>query len=117
MPEVRGAKVLIHQLFYNLISNSLKFSKDGVPPRIIITGEAVGDNAVKIVVADNGIGFEQEYAEAIFKTFTRLNTKDKYEGTGLGLSLCRKIVERHGGTITAASEVGEGARFMIVLPV
>ena len=71
---------------------------------------------VSIVVADNGIGFEQEYSERIFMTFTRLNSKDQYEGTGLGLSLCRKIAERHGGTIRAEGEPGVGAKFIVTLP-
>ncbi len=117
LPKMDGFPVLIRQLFYNLINNALKFSKAGVPPRIIITGQAGADGMAKIVVADNGIGFEQEYAERIFKTFTRLNTKDYYEGTGLGLSLCRKITERHGGSIAAEGMEGEGAKFIITLPV
>jgi light-regulated signal transduction histidine kinase (bacteriophytochrome) len=116
LPVIYGVPVLIHQLFYNLINNSIKFSNAGVPPRIIITGEATATGMAKIVVADNGIGFEQEYAERIFKTFTRLNSKDNYEGTGLGLSLCKKIVERHGGSITAEGVEGDGARFIVMLP-
>jgi signal transduction histidine kinase len=70
----------------------------------------------RLTVADNGIGFDQAYAEKIFKTFTRLNAKDKYEGTGLGLSLCKKIVQRHHGTIEATGKLNEGAEFTIVLP-
>ncbi len=116
LPEISGVTVLIHQLFYNLVNNALKFGRAGVPPRIIITGEAMRNGFAKIVLADNGIGFEPEYAEMIFKTFARLNTKDQYEGTGLGLSLCQKIVERHGGSIIADGKPGEGATFVITLP-
>ena len=68
-------------------------------------------------MADNGIGFEQEFAEKIFETFLRLNSKDKYEGTGLGLSLCKRIAERHGGHIGAFGEPGKGPRFVVYLPV
>ncbi|MEX2230637.1 MAG: ATP-binding protein [Cyclobacteriaceae bacterium] len=70
----------------------------------------------KIVVSDNGIGFDQENSEKIFKTFTRLNSKDKYEGTGLGLALCKKIVQRHGGFITASGQKNNGAEFAVLLP-
>jgi PAS domain S-box-containing protein len=115
LPKMEGATVLIHQLFYNLINNSLKFSRAGVPPHIIIEGSLSHDQVV-ITLEDNGIGFEADYAESIFKTFLRLNPKDKYEGTGLGLSLCKKIVERHGGNIEAAGKEGEWARFTITLP-
>jgi signal transduction histidine kinase len=76
-----------------------------------------GNRFAKIVVSDNGIGFEQEHAEKIFTTFTRLNSKDKYEGTGLGLALCKKIVQRHSGFITARGERGKGAEFTILLPI
>lgn len=119
LPVVEGAPVLLYQLFYNLINNSIKFSKENVP--VVITIEASvtdleGNRFAKIVVADNGIGFEQEQAEKIFTTFTRLNSKDKYEGTGLGLALCKKIVQRHSGFITARGERGKGAEFTILLP-
>lgn len=69
-----------------------------------------------VTVSDSGIGFEAHHAERIFETFARLNPKDQYEGTGLGLSLCKKIVERHGGTIAAMGVLGQGAQFMIYLP-
>ncbi len=115
LPQLEGARVLLHQLFYNLIYNSLKFAKEDVPPEITILTETEGDIA-RIEVADNGIGFEQEYAEKIFKAFSRLHSKDRYEGTGLGLSLCKRIVERHGGSIRAEGSP-QGARFVITLPV
>jgi len=115
LPSVEGAPLLLYQLFYNLINNSLKFSKSDTPSIIKITA-GIGTDYTEIMVEDNGIGFDQEQAERIFDTFTRLNTKDKYEGTGLGLSLCKKIVERHGGGISASGKKGEGAVFRIRLP-
>lgn len=120
LPVIEGAAVLLHQLFYNLVINALKFSRADVPPVINIrsTNVAVNNQAfVQITVQDNGIGFDPQQAERIFNTFTRLNSKDKYEGTGLGLSLCRKIVTRHGGTITAEGERGKGSMFTVLLPV
>lgn len=116
LPVIEATRVLIYQLFYNLINNSLKFSKAEVAPVITIRSESLSQKRVRITVQDNGIGFEPAYSEKIFETFARLNPKDKFEGTGLGLSLCRKIVQRHGGTITAMGKMGEGATFIIELP-
>jgi PAS domain S-box-containing protein len=119
LPTLEGAPVLLYQLFYNLINNSIKFSRTGISPMIKIHAHMIrveNNQFVKIVVSDNGIGFEQENAEKIFTTFTRLNSKDKYEGTGLGLALCKKIVQRHGGFISARSETNKGAEFAILLP-
>jgi light-regulated signal transduction histidine kinase (bacteriophytochrome) len=119
LPQIQGAHVLIFQLFYNLINNSIKFARTDAAPVITIsasTGSAGNEQYARIIVADNGIGFDQQYAEKIFNTFTRLNAKDKYEGTGLGLALCKKIVERHHGTISADGEKHQGARFTITLP-
>lgn len=116
LPSFPGTRFLIYQLFYNLISNALKFSRAGVPPVIHIETAYAADGALCIVVRDNGIGFEQAYASDIFKTFSRLHSKDRYEGTGLGLALCRKIVERHRGKIRAEGQEGAGARFIITLP-
>ena len=119
LPTIEGASVLLYQLFYNLINNSIKFAKENVPPQITITSEiqVKGDKTFAIItLEDNGIGFDSNQAERIFETFTRLNSKDSYEGTGLGLSLCKKIVERHGGNITAEGNVNKGAVFVITLP-
>jgi signal transduction histidine kinase len=115
------------QLFSNLISNSLKFSPRG--PVITITAELVssvpgeitgGDPSRQpyhlIVFEDNGIGFEQQYSKAIFSLFQRLHGKQDYAGTGIGLALCKKIVENHNGFIAATSEPGKGARFSVYLP-
>jgi len=119
LPLIQGASVLIYQLFYNLVNNSLKFSKAGEQPRITIMSSVTSESGVefaKVLVEDNGIGFSQEHAEKIFQTFTRLNSKDKFEGTGLGLALCKKIVERHHGRITAKGEKDKGAAFTVLLP-
>lgn len=120
LPIIQGASVLLHQLFYNLINNSLKFSKEEGAPFIQITSSLIINNEkqyAEINVKDNGIGFAQQFSEKIFDTFTRLNSKDLYEGTGLGLSLCKRIAERHGGNITANGEAGKGAEFIIQLPI
>jgi signal transduction histidine kinase/DNA-binding NarL/FixJ family response regulator len=117
LPTVEGAHILLYQLFYNLINNSLKFSVDN--PVIDISSSIVQQaqtDHVKIVVRDNGIGFDQQFADQIFQAFSRLNSKDRFEGTGLGLSLCKKIVERHQGTISASGEENKGSTFTIILP-
>lgn len=124
LPVIEGSSVLLYQLFYNLLNNSLKFTKAGHAPYIQIQAELspstrLPDNKKQYViirVADNGIGFEKGESEKIFETFVRLNSKDKFEGTGLGLALCHKIVERHGGSIIAEGKENEGAVFTIALP-
>ncbi|MDX6191976.1 ATP-binding protein [Flavobacterium sp. Fl-318] len=118
-PEIEGAPILISQLFYNLIQNALKFSKADEPPRVIITCSGVnieGRDCVEITIKDNGIGLDPTFAEKIFTAFERLHSKDKYEGNGLGLALCRKIAKRHNGTITATGEKDNGAEFKVTLP-
>lgn len=125
LPMIKGSQLLLYQLFYNLLNNSLKFSKPQVPPMIEITAEhvpetvSISENApglLRIRVKDNGIGFDNNAVHKIFKTFSRLHAKDKFEGTGLGLALCKKIVERHHGTIEATGTLDEGATFTITLP-
>lgn len=117
----------IRQIFQNLIGNALKFSKDGVAPIIDITSEQIAEkdfeSAVsgsgefyRITVTDNGIGFEEEYLEKMFTIFQRLNDRETYEGTGVGLAIAKKIVEKHNGLITAKSPDGQGASFIIILP-
>jgi two-component system CheB/CheR fusion protein len=128
LPVIQAIPLQMEQLFHNVISNALKFSKTDVPPVITITSrtisgeEAKGKNfrnrpLVEIVVADNGIGFNEEFAEQIFTIFQRLNSKYEYPGTGIGLALCRKIAINHEGEMYAESEPGKGARFHIILPV
>lgn len=120
LPVIEGASVLIYQLFYNLINNALKFSKMDIEPLITIESALVGayeKQMAKIVITDNGIGLDPDYVHKIFDVFSRLNAKDEYEGTGLGLALCKKIVQRHHGTIQATGVKGESASFTILLPV
>lgn len=115
---VSGNPILLHQLMYNLVNNSLKFSQSAIAPRITVSVEQkTGMPAFEtVVIEDNGIGFEAEQARHIFEPFTRLHSKDIFEGTGLGLSLSQKIVERHGGRIWAEGRQGQGARFIFTLP-
>lgn len=115
LPVIKGNADQLYQLFHNLISNSLKFCDK--PPFIRISVSRLHHQQVEIVFKDNGIGFEQQYAEKIFHIFSHLNPIEQYSGTGIGLALCRKIVENHGGTITAAGIPGKGASFYISFPV
>ncbi len=130
LPVVRGIRILIYQLFYNLVGNALKFSKPNEPNQISLRAEQVSGNQLNgmaelqagcayymITVKDNGIGFDPESGEKLFQLFSRLNAKDKFEGTGLGLALCKKIVLRHNGNISAEGRENEGASFKVYLPV
>jgi signal transduction histidine kinase len=116
LPTVIGDLLLVRQLFQNLIGNALKFHTPGVPPRIKVYAQLLPGNAVQVCVEDNGIGFNMEDAERIFQPFQRLLSRSQYEGNGMGLAICKKIVERHGGTITAVSKLGEGSTFRVTLP-
>ena len=119
LPLIQGYHVLIYQLFYNLFSNALKFSRADVQPVIEITYKnTIKDNLPfnQITIQDNGIGFEQANSEKIFYSFARLNAREDYEGTGLGLSLCKKIVIRHQGYIVAKGKPNDGAVFTVLLP-
>jgi signal transduction histidine kinase len=119
LPQIEGARVLIYQLFYNLINNALKFSHNAHKPLIMIQSlvtEGAGKRFAELTVSDNGIGFDAAQADKIFEAFIRLNSKDTFEGTGLGLALCKKIAERHHGSISASGMSGEGAVFIVRLP-
>ncbi len=119
LPQIEGGRVLIYQLFYNLINNALKFSRNVEKPLIIIesrVAEGAGKRFAELTVRDNGIGFDAAQADKIFEAFARLNSKDRFEGTGLGLALCKKIAERHHGSISATGVRGEGAVFVVRLP-
>lgn len=129
LPTLRVIPFQIQQLFINLISNSLKYSKQDVAPVIKINSTLISaqeDNFLpinnnnakyyKITIEDNGIGFEQEYAKKIFILFNRLHNKNEYAGTGIGLAICKKIVENHKGFIVANAELNEGATFTIYIP-
>ena len=120
LPVVKGYKRQLQQMFQNLISNALKYSKTDVTPHIGITADEVteGNNRYHLIsVKDNGIGFEPAYAEKIFQMFTRLHGKGEYSGTGVGLSIVKKVVENHNGFIQVESVPGEGSTFLIYLPV
>jgi PAS domain S-box-containing protein len=119
LPVIHGSSVLLYQLFSNLVNNSLKFSRPGHNPVVHIRANRIGEEdhqLAEITIEDNGIGFNPEQSEKIFKTFSRLHSREMFEGTGLGLALCKKIVERHGGQISAESQEGKGSKFRIVLP-
>ncbi|MFD1142202.1 ATP-binding protein [Larkinella insperata] len=130
LPELAGDPVELGQLFQNLLSNALKFRRPGIPPRVRITclGVAAADlpESVKpsssvsrfyrISVSDNGIGFKATDTKRIFQMFQRLHNKNEYEGTGIGLAICQKVVENHGGAIRATSQPDQGAVFDVYLP-
>ena len=129
LPTVAVVPAQFGQLFQNIVGNSLKFVRTGVTPTIKITHSFLNSRVVerldlakakrylKIEFADNGIGFDNQYASKIFSIFQRLHAKADYDGTGIGLAVCKKIVENHGGTIFAEGKVNEGAKFTIIFPV
>ena len=127
---VEAIPLQIHQLFYNLINNSLKFSKENQPAIIRISSRHLPPEEVKqhpellpelsfceITLSDNGIGFNPEFSEQIFGLFKRLGTRKTFSGSGIGLALCRKVVNNHNGVIYAEGQVQEGATFHIILPI
>jgi signal transduction histidine kinase len=131
IPAIRGEYSQIKRLFQNLITNAIKFHKPDENPRIEISVrtmrgsqvteefrfQAVRPEYVRIEVKDNGIGFEEKYKEKIFNIFQRLHGRAEYEGTGIGLAICRKVAVNHGGLITAKSTVGVGSEFIVILPI
>lgn len=128
MPSLPILASQMTQLFVNIIGNAIKYSKKDEIPKIKITAEIatseelkpfyanLGVQYYKIVLADNGIGFSNEYKDSIFDAFKRLHGKDEYAGTGIGLAICKKIAGNHNGYITSESEVGKGSTFLIYLP-
>jgi PAS domain S-box-containing protein len=120
LPSLEADPVQMGQLFQNLIGNSLKFGPETGAPEVRIYAEGIQGavpERVRIVVEDNGIGFDNKFVDRIFRPFERLHGHAAYEGAGMGLAICRKIVERHGGTIEATGVPGKGATFIITLPV
>jgi two-component system sensor kinase FixL len=124
LPKVQADPVQMRQLLQNLVGNALKFHRDGVPPLVQISGgvapasrESGTHPMVRLEVKDNGIGFDLRYLERIFRPFERLHGRGEFEGAGMGLAICKKIVERHQGSIDARSTVGEGSTFIVTLPV
>jgi signal transduction histidine kinase len=129
LPVVSAVPSLMQQLFYNLFSNAIKFRKPAIDLVIDVKAEKMnsvdlskftsytaGKNYYKITVQDNGIGFDDKYAEDIFRVFKRLHSYQEFEGTGVGLSICKKIVEKHNGFIKAESKIDNGSTFVIGLP-
>jgi signal transduction histidine kinase len=111
LPKVHADPVQMEQLLQNLIANGIKYHKEGVKPRITIKAKEVLENKVRIEVQDNGIGIAPEYRDEIFKMFKRLHSRQEYDGCGIGLSVCKKIVERHGGQIGVESKPDAGSTF------
>ncbi len=127
LPTIEVNKGQIRQVFQNIISNALKFVSPGQPPEVIITGKRIGEKAIasevvdkgpfcEISIRDKGIGFNEQYANNIFSLFERLHSKDTYEGTGIGLSIAKKIIEKHNGLIYVKSKEKVGSEFIIILP-
>jgi len=115
LPKVLGDCVQLTQLFQNLVGNAIKF-RGAQPPQVEVTAERDGAEW-KFRVADNGIGIDPKHFERIFVLFQRLHTRQEYAGTGMGLAICKKIVERHGGRIWVESEPGHGTSFWFTLPI
>ena len=116
LPQVWGIPSQLRQVFQNLISNAIKFRKNGEVPVIHIYPEVSKKDSLRIVVQDNGIGFELKYAEEIFMVFKRLHSYHEFQGSGVGLSICKKIIEKHNGEIRAESKPGVGSRFIVDIP-
>jgi light-regulated signal transduction histidine kinase (bacteriophytochrome) len=114
LPVIQGDEGQLRMLFTNLISNALKYKRDE-PPRVKVESVS-GKHHNVISVQDNGIGFDQKHADRIFVMFQRLHSRNQYEGTGIGLALCKRVAERHGGTITAKSTPGQGSTFIVSFP-
>ena len=113
---IEGDRTQLRQLFQNLIANALKYRQKSIPPLVEVKGRMLPGKIYEITVQDNGIGFEEKHAERIFQPFVRLHGRHEYDGTGIGLATCEKIVARHGGRIIAKSRPGEGSIFIVQLP-
>jgi len=116
LPTISGDHLQIRQLFQNLLGNALKFHPRSEPPRIRVSSRELGTGFVEISVEDSGIGIDPQYAERIFKPFQRLHGRDEFEGTGMGLAICHRIVKRHGGSIILRGNPDHGSTFVITLP-
>jgi signal transduction histidine kinase len=127
LPLIEVNRGQMRQVFQNIVSNALKFSKEGIPPLIEIKSKCVATKSFTsseqasgpfclLTITDNGIGFDEKYANIIFSLFERLHSKDSFEGTGIGLAITKKIIEKHQGLIQVKSTPGVGTQFMILLP-
>lgn len=120
LPVIDADAMQMRQILQNLIGNALKFRQEGVVPLVQVRSRMLtkhGEECCEIRVMDNGIGFEQKYTDRIFQIFQRLHGRGTYEGTGIGLAICRKIAERHGGSLVAESEPNQGANFIFTIPI
>ena len=122
LPTIQADPSQMHQLLQNLLSNAIKFRHVDQPPHIhIYSRPAANGNgtqpAAEIIVEDNGIGFDEKYRERVFQPFSRLHGMNEYEGSGMGLAICQKIAQRHGGSIAAHSTPGVGTQFIVTLPI
>jgi signal transduction histidine kinase len=115
LPDVEADANKLTQVIQNLVGNAIKFRKPEVPPEISVNAEK-GETAWRFAIRDNGIGFDPQYAERVFMTFQRLNGIERYQGNGIGLAICKRIIEHHGGSLWAESTPGEGSTFFFTLP-
>jgi len=115
LPTCRGDEALIRQVIVNLISNARKFTRRAEHPAIEITSQAM-EGKIQYTMRDNGVGFPPQHAHRLFGVFKRLHSEEEFEGTGVGLSIVQRIIQRHGGTIEAESGIGQGATFHVTLP-
>ncbi len=116
LPRVEADARQMRQLLQNLISNAVKFHRPDAPPTVRVHGRDLDDGTCEVCVEDDGAGFDMQYAGRLFQPFSRLHSRNDFPGTGMGLAICQKIVEKHGGKITATSVPGRGSRFCFVLP-
>jgi len=116
LPEIEADPVQMCQLFQNLVGNSLKYHKDDVAPVVNISCRSSSGETVKIIIEDNGIGFNENHSQRIFRPFQRLHTQNHFQGTGMGLAICKKIVDRHKGSIQVKSTPNKGSTFIVHLP-
>ena len=120
LPVIDADGMQMRQILQNLIGNALKFRQEDVAPLVQVRSQILtklGEEYCEIRVIDNGIGFEQKYTDRIFQIFQRLHGRGTYEGTGIGLAICRKIAERHGGSLVAESAPNQGATFIFTMPI
>ena len=116
LPTIHGDESQLRQLFQNLMSNAIKFKKENEAPNITIDSREAGGAFWEIAIHDEGIGFDPQYSEKVFKPFERLHSREKYQGSGVGLAICQKIVAHHGGKISVETHPLEGATFSILFP-